>query len=303
MPWIGLDIGGTTTNAVRCDDDLVVRATASAPTPARSGATAMLGRAAELVSRLAAGAPVDGLGVAAAGVLDPRSGRIVRVSDSFQGWEGTPVAAALGDLVGLPAVADNDVNCFLVGEVAAGVLRGVDDAVGITLGTGVGGALWSGGRILHGRDGGAGELGHQPGYGDELCSCGRRGHLETLASGRSLVRRYRERGGTAESAVDVAAAARSGDERARGVFAEAARGVGTAIVQVTGLLAADRVVVGGGVAGAWDLLAPGVHEVIDRFPPLHGPPPDVRITALGDAAVAIGAAALARQACAAGVAA
>jgi glucokinase len=303
MPWIGLDIGGTTTHAVRCDDDLVVAAAASAPTPARSGGAAMLDRAATLVTELTAGAPVDGLGIAAAGILDPRSGDIVAASDSFRDWVGTPVAAALGDLVGLPAVADNDVNCFLVGEVAAGALRGVDDAVGITLGTGVGGALWSGGRILHGRDGAAGELGHQPGYGDELCSCGRRGHLESLASGRSLVRRYRERGGAAGSAVEVAAAARSGDAAARAVFADAAHGIGTAIVQVTGLLAADRVVVGGGVAGAWDLLAPGVHAVIDRFPPLFGPPPEVRTTALGEAAVAIGAAALARQACAAGVAA
>jgi glucokinase len=303
MPWIGLDIGGTTTHGVRCDDDLVVRAAATVATPARSGGAAMLARAAELVAHLAADGPVDGLGIAAAGMLDPRTGRIVRASDSFRDWEGTPVAAALGELAGLSAVADNDVNCFLIGEVAAGALRGVDDAVGITLGTGVGGALWSGGRILHGRDGGAGELGHQPGYGDEPCSCGRRGHLEALASGRSLVRRYQERGGTAGSALEVAAAARAGDERAMGVFGDAAHGIGLAIVQVTGLLSADRVVIGGGVAGAWDLLAPGVHEVIGHFPPLFGPPPDVRTTALGDAAVAIGAAALARQSCAAGVAA
>jgi glucokinase len=303
MPWIGLDIGGTTTHAVLCDDELAVRADASAPTPARSGGAAMLDRAAELVTRLRVEAHPTGVGVAAAGMLDPRTGRIVRASDSFRGWEGTRVAASLADRLALPTVADNDVNCFLVGEVAAGALRGVDDAVGITLGTGVGGALWSGGRILHGRDGGAGELGHLPGYGDEPCTCGQRGHLETLASGRALVRRYVERGGTAGSTVEVAAAARAGDERAEAVFADAAHGIGIAVVRATGLIAADRVVVGGGVAGAWDLLAPGVHAVIARYPPIYGPPLEVRTTALGAAAVAIGAAALARRAATAGVAA
>ncbi|WP_433556459.1 ROK family protein [Pseudonocardia xinjiangensis] len=299
MSFIGLDIGGTTTHAVLCDDDLLVGAEASAPTPARSGAAAMLDGAARLVLRLRGQAvdTVHGVGVAAAGMLDPRSGRIVRASDSFQGWEGTPVAAGLRERVDLPVVADNDVNCFLIGEVSAGALRGVEDGVGITLGTGVGGALWSGGRILHGRDGGAGELGHLPGYGDEPCSCGRRGHLETLAAGRSLLRRYLARGGTAASAADVAAAARAGDERAVEVFTDAARALGMTIVAATRLLAADRVVVGGGVTGAWDLLAPVVHEVVAAHPPLFGPLPDIRLTALGAAAVAVGAAALARLGC------
>jgi glucokinase len=299
MSWIGLDIGGTTTHAVLCDDELLVGAEASAPTPARSGAAAMLDGAARLVVRLRGRAvdTVHGVGVAAAGMLDPRSGRIVRASDSFRGWEGTPVAAGLADRLDLPVVADNDVNCFLVGEVAAGALRGFDEAVGITLGTGVGGALWSGGRILHGRDGGAGELGHLPGYGDEPCSCGRRGHLEALAGGRSLLRRYTQRGGTAPSAADVAVAARTGDERALEVFADAARALGMTIVQTTRLLAADRVVIGGGVTGAWDLLAPVVHEVVRTHPPLFGPLPDIRLTALGAAAVAVGAAAMARLGC------
>jgi glucokinase len=81
------------------------------------------------------------------------------------------------------------------------------------------------------------------------------------------------------------------------VFADAARALGMTIVQTTRLLAADRVVIGGGVTGAWDLLAPVVHDVVRTHPPLFGPLPDIRLTALGAAAVAVGAAAMARLGC------
>ncbi|WP_432571315.1 ROK family protein [Kineococcus sp. SYSU DK005] len=300
MSWLGLDIGGTTTQAVICDDDLAVVDQVSAPTPALRGGTAMLDCAQALAERVRDRNPLVliGAGVAAAGVLDPSSGRIVRASDSFAGWEGTEVAARIAERLQLPTAADNDVNCFLIGEVTGGSLQGVHHAVGITLGTGVGGALWSSGRILHGRDGAAGELGHLPGYGDELCSCGQRGHLETLASARSLLRRYRQRAGTARSAAtsaaDVASAAERGDTSARQVLAEAGAALGMTIVQVTRTLAADTVVIGGGVSGAWPFLRPSVQRVLDEHPPLFGPQANVHVAPMSATAVAVGAAALSR---------
>lgn len=292
MALLGIDIGGTKTHVVLCADDLTVLAEEFAPTP--RGGPAMLATAARLCAALTpGGAEVAAAGVAAAGVLDPATGTVVRASDSFSDWEGTPVADRLGDLLGLPVVVDNDVNCFLLGEVAAGALRGVDHAVGITLGTGVGGALWSGGRILHGLRGGAGEIGHLPGFGDRLCTCGQRGHLETLASGPSIARRFAEAGGPhGTSAAEVAALARTGDVTARTVFEDAGTALGLAVVSSTRLLGADRVVLGGGVALAWDLLEPAVARVFADNPPLFDDAPLVVPTSLGSSAVAVGAAAL-----------
>jgi len=294
VPLLGIDIGGTSTHVVVCDDSLTVLAEAVAPTP--RGGPAMLETAADLSRGLLARFPdVDAAGVAAAGVLDPATGTIVRASDSFHDWEGTAVGVDLTRALDLPVAVDNDVNCFLLGEVAAGALLGAVAAVGITLGTGVGGALWSDGRILHGLRGGAGEIGHLPGFGDLPCTCGQRGHLETLASGPSIARRYRVAagGGAAVTAADVATRARAGDAAAQRVLHEAGTALGTAIVAGTRLLGADRVVVGGGVAGAWDLLEPAVTAATDLAPPLFGDPLQVTPTRLGRSAVAVGAAALA----------
>lgn len=294
MPLLGIDIGGTSTHVVVCDDSLGVLAEDFAPTP--RGGPAMLATAAGLSRGLLERFPeVDAAGVAAAGVLDPATGTIVRASDSFHDWEGTAVGVELGRFLGLPVAVDNDVNCFLLGEVAAGALLGAVAAVGITLGTGVGGALWSDDRILHGLRGGAGEIGHLPGFGDLVCTCGQRGHLETLASGPSIARRYRTAAGTDEpvTAADVAARAHAGDRWALQVLGEAGTALGTAVVAATRLLGADRVVIGGGVVGAWDLLEPSVTAATEVHPPLFGDPLQVTPTRLGGSAVAVGAAALA----------
>ena len=102
----------------------------------------------------------------------------------------------LSDALDAPALLDNDVNASLRGEVSTGSIAGARDALAITLGTGVGGALWMAGERYDGPHGTAGEIGHLPGFGDALCTCGGHGHLETLASGRA-----RSLPGTSRSAV------------------------------------------------------------------------------------------------------
>ncbi len=132
-----------------------------------------------------------GVGVGAAGVVDARAGRILVASDSFRDWAGFAVTAAFEEAGSrVPAFLDNDVNAFLRGEAAAGAVAGEAHVLGMTLGTGVGGALWLDGALYDGPHGAAGEIGHVPGFGDLPCTCGGRGHLETLASGRAIAARY-----------------------------------------------------------------------------------------------------------------
>ncbi|MFI2362510.1 ROK family protein [Promicromonospora sp. NPDC019610] len=319
-PTAGVDIGGTKIKAAVVTTDGAVLASATAPTP--SGGAAMLDVAAELVAgaTASAGVPVAAVGVGAAGVVDPVTGEVLAASDSFVDWVGTNLRSGLAARTGLPVTVANDVDSFLVGEATWGAVRGVRSAAGIALGTGVGGALWLDGALYRGA-GAAGEIGHMPGFGDTRCTCGQRGHLETLASGRSVERRYAElvaaggsggvlRGaagvgvapgagiaagaGVVVGAAEIEAQARAGDEAAVRVLADAGHAVGSAVLVLAALLDVGHVVVGGGLAHAWDLLEPAIRARLADEPPVSGHTVEVRRAVLGGDATVVGAAALAR---------
>jgi glucokinase len=293
---VGVDIGGTTTQVVLCTARLDVLDRTEVPTPAREGGTAMLDAALSALRLLLDRTPARllGVGVGAAGLVDVRAGRILVASDSFRDWAGFEVTAGVQQALGVPAFLDNDVNAFLRGEVEKGAVAGEDNVLGMTLGTGVGGALWLNGALYDGPRGAAGEIGHVPGFGELPCTCGGRGHLETLASGRSIAARYEERTGLARTARDVAEAARLGDPDAGAVYAAVGRGVARALLITAGLLDVTTCVIGGGVSRSWALVEAAVQETLALEPPVSGHPVRVLPALLGGDAVAIGAAARAR---------
>ncbi|MFF3381297.1 ROK family protein [Streptomyces sp. NPDC002680] len=296
--YAGVDIGGTSTQVVLCASDLAVLARAEVPTPAAHGGQAMIDAALGALAGLLARTPARllGVGVGAAGIVDADAGRVLVVSDSFRGWAGFEVTAAIRGALGVPAYLDNDVNAFLRGEATKGAVAGVPHVLGMTLGTGVGGALWMGGALYEGPHGAAGEIGHVPGFGDLPCTCGGRGHLETLASGRAIGRRYGERTGRAGlSAKAVAAAADGDDHDAAVVYEEAGAALARAILITAGLVDVTAYVVGGGVSRAWHLLEPAVRAALAAEPPVSGRPVSVVRARLGSDAVAVGAASRARD--------
>ena len=294
--FAGVDIGGTTTQVVLCDTELKVLDRAEVATPARSGGRAMIDAVLDALAVVRARTPgrTAAVGVGAAGVVDAVSGHVLVASDSFTDWAGSPVAAALRTALGGPAFLDNDVNAFLRGEVSGGAVRGEPDVLGIALGTGVGGALWAGGRLFAGPHGAAGEIGHIPGFGDLPCTCGGRGHLETLASGRSIGARFADRTGRRLTAREVADAAAYGDEDAREVYRAAGAGLARAVVMTAGLVDITTVVIGGGVSRAWHLLEPVIRAHLAEEPPVSGHPVRLVRARLGADAVPVGAAARAR---------
>ncbi|MFF2484908.1 ROK family protein [Microbacterium sp. NPDC058062] len=290
----GIDIGGTKTAGALVAADGTVLARATRDTPARTGGAAMAETAALLVEELVddAGVRPDAVGVGAAGVVDPRSGAIRAASDMFVDWAGFPLGERLGDRLEIEVRVENDVNAFLLGETAWGSGRGAD-VLGVMLGTGVGGALVLDGRLRHGPYGAAGEIGHTPGYGDLVCTCGRTGHLETLASGTSIARRYEAATGDGVvSARVVADRARIGDPAAKAVFDDAGRAVALACISAATLVDVPLAVVGGGVVSAWDLLAPAVEATLLTDPPVSGAPLRIVPGTLRGDAVVLGAAAL-----------
>jgi predicted NBD/HSP70 family sugar kinase len=132
------------------------------------------------------------VGVGAPGPLDPEAG-IIRGAWTLPGWEDVPLAGVIEERVGVAAIMGNDANVAALGELAYGAGRGAEHLVYLTISTGIGGGFVVGGKLLEGRRGAAGEVGHivvEP-CGPE-CSCGGRGHLEALASGTAIARQARE---------------------------------------------------------------------------------------------------------------
>ena len=134
---------------------------------------------------------VVGAGIGCPGSID-RSRRLVRTTSNL-GWVDYPIRGQIANVLQLPTVLDNDANCATYAEWWRGAGRGVEHLVGITVGTGIGGGVMLGGKIVRGASGSAGEVGHTTiDFNGRRCSCGNYGCLEAYASGPSIAVRARE---------------------------------------------------------------------------------------------------------------
>ncbi|MEU5951192.1 ROK family protein [Streptomyces sp. NPDC047525] len=291
---IGLDLGGTKIAAALVGADGTVLARHTRPTPAGSGAEAVLDALAVAAAEVDPGRGAAALGIAAAGVIDPRTGRVTSATDSITGWAGTALAAGLAERTGLPVACDNDVRATAGPELAA--LDGEHGSLLFAaIGTGVGGAVAVDGRMLHGAAGIAGHLGHVPSplAAGLPCTCGATGHLEVIASGPAITAHYQRLTGTAVDRLEtVAGRAAQGDADAVRAITTGAAAVGQALGGLANALGPDRVVVGGGVPriGALYTDALAAAFAAELMPPLRGLVP--RAPLFGHDAAVLGAAAL-----------
>lgn len=295
---VGVDLGGTTITGLLVCDDGKVLARRRRATPRSAGAEAVLAAVRDTADGLLRGREdeegatpeVIGLGLGIPGPIDTRRG--VCLFSPNLGWRDLDVAGYFRRAFDLPVLLDNDVRVATLGEAWLGAGRPFGTFICLTLGTGIGSGVILDGRLWRGPGFSAGELGHIPVDGRPdapLCGCGRRGCLESVASGTAIAR---EAG--AASAREVAEAARRGDTAACRVFETAAAYLGTGIATAVTLFNPEAVIVGGGVAGAWDLLGPVVQRVVDEktFPPNRATLRGVFPAELGEDAGAIGAASL-----------
>lgn len=284
---VGVDLGGTKIAAALVGPDgAVLGPVSSCPTPAHDGPEAMLDAIAALVTEVAAagttarpGTPVAPLavGIGSAGVIDPGSGTVVSSTDAITGWAGTRVSQGVSQRLAAAGLAggrrlhvhvDNDVNAYAAGEAWIGAGAGAPSALVVAVGTGVGGAVVLDGRVRHGAHFLAGEVGHMPSHlaVGEPCTCGRLGHLEAVAAGPQIARRYREATGDAEvtTALAVERLADAGDATAQRVYREAAVALGQAIAAVVTVLDPHKVIISGGLARSgelwWEPLRQSVRE-------------------------------------------
>ena len=201
-----------------------------------------------------------GYGAVVPGIVDTPSG-LVRAAANV-GWFDLPLQAELDQCTGLRGVVDHDVRSAGLAEWQLGAGSGASQLMFVALGTGIAAALIIDGRLIR-ADGYAGELGHlaTPSAGDRRCVCGRAGCLETVASASGVVRTFTERTGlTPSGAAEVADGARAGDAAAVEAFDLARRALAEALDAAVTLLGPELVIIGGGLSGAYDLLAVPLEE-------------------------------------------
>lgn len=265
--YAALDIGGTKIAAALVDGTGTVRTRARVATPG-GGGKAVLAAAAALLDGFG-DLRVRALGVGAPGVIDAGSGRVVSATEVLPGWAGTRVRDVLAERTGLPVTVVNDVRAMACAEARAGAGAGHHRVLHVSVGTGIGGALTTDGRLEHGAHGTAGEMAHLlvPERGPVPCGCGRRDHLEAVASGPAIA--------------------------ATGDAPQAGSVLGRALAGLLAVLDPDAVVIGGGVAqiGAPFLDAVTAAFRAEALPPLRATP--IVPARLGTDAPLVGAALLA----------
>ena len=252
MSILAADVGGTKIALGRVDDagglvgDVVLQ-----DTPARDGGAAVL---AALVDGLRSllDDEVRAVGVASAGVIDPRTGAVAGATSSISDWIGTPLAATLRKALGRPVRVVGDGIAFALGEGRFGAARGATSAVVLAVGTGVGGGYLHHGRAQLGERGAAGHFGHLP-SADAAglpCPCGGTGHLEAVASGPALLAWYLDHGGAVASSAREVAARAEQDPLAEQALVRAGTALGAAAAGLANALDPEVVVVTGGLTGA-----------------------------------------------------
>ena len=298
-----VDIGGTKILAALVDYRGEILEEIKLPTQAADGAMEVVDRIAEALRRLWREKKFDcdlyGLGIAVAGNVHPKT-EVVGLAPNL-GWRNFPLKDHLAEIFSLPVVMDNDANCGALGEYHYGAGRGSQNLLYLTVSTGIGAGWLVNGQPVRGANGAAGELGHwvlEP-EGD-LCSCGRRGCLETLASGRAIAKAaqrlraagYGQRIGELEAiptAQAVNQAAALGDPEAQAILSQAVGYLEQALEQAILFADPDLVLWGGGALQPegfyWKLLQEKLAAKTD-FP---------AIAAAGTKSCLLGAAALAWQ--------
>ncbi len=317
----GIDLGGTKVQGVIVDKAGTPLGSAVASTPGDGGPASVVDQVAAVVRAAAANAGIgvddlDGVGIGSAGTVSPAAG-VVLEAGNLSGFERpVPLARLVADALALdpPMVRlENDVNAATLAEYRTGAGRGLDSLLAVFAGTGVGGAVVLGGRLHRGARGAAGELGHAVVVmGGERCPCGRRGCTEAYAGRTPMERAVRTaveagratelpaiqaRLGRARLTTDVLAEGLAvGDALAAELVELAARALGTAIASACNLLDVQGVLLGGGLTdGLGDPFVRLVERAITPQLLANEPPLEIRRSALGDMAGAIGAALLVHE--------
>ena len=282
--YIGCDLGGTNMRAAIVDVDTgTVLHQMSIPTLARAGHDDVMKRMAELCLQVIQSAgmnkdEIGGIGIGVPGVVDLEKGETLFLPNLEGTWPNVPLQRTIAELTGLPTALLNDVRSITNGEWRFGAGKGVDTVAVFAIGTGIGGGLIINGQLYLGIGGTGGELGHTTiDYNGPVCGCGNRGCLEAFASGpaiaamglkavtQGLTTRIADLCENDLNRVTpklIAQAAQEGDEIAREIYERAGFYLGIAAANVCVAVGPRRIIIGGGVSRAGDLLLEPIRRTL-----------------------------------------
>lgn len=312
---IGMDVGGTQFRVGLFDHQGRRLLLSEGETQRSGGREWMLNQLREcaLAFKEQSDFPVKACGISFGGPVDFR--RQLVTSLHVPGWASFALGQWGEETLELPCRVDNDANAGAWGEYRFGAGRGVDSMVYITISTGIGGGFVCHGKLFRGKDGMAGEVGHIP-VSDSgvVCSCGARGCLEVFCSGSAIAQQGTEwamrrpeavarmaelSGGSAEhiTAKAVVQAAADGDMAASHIMREAGRSLGKALLTIIRVLNPDKIILGGGVAQAGNILLDPVRETLAELAsPTITYSTEIALAELGPYSPLYGAAAMALDA-------
>ena len=318
--YIGVDLGGTNLRAAIADTDTgEIFHQRKCPTLAIEGQEAVIRRIVKLITDLTheSGLPsgsIKAVGVGVPGTPDIDTG-VIQILPNLPGkWLNVPLQSILEEKVQLPTVLINDVRAITLGEWTFGAGRGAQTLACLAIGTGIGGGVVVNGQFHLGIGGTAGEFGHQVVEANGLpCGCGGRGCLELYASGpaiaamgvKEVMHGHTTRIGELVNydlnlinAGVIAQAAKEGDEIAKAILAKAGMYLGIAVGNILGVISPQKVIFGGGVSVAGDLLLePIVQTVTERVHVVPVPKVEFVLAELGINGGLIGAALWAKRRC------
>lgn len=306
-PAIGVDIGGTSIKAALVAPDGTVSLAEQVPTDAAKGRPAISAALVQVVEQVLTTAQKRkikpcGIGIATAGAVDERDGSIFAATDNLPGWAGFALRAFAEDRFKLPVHVVNDAQAAVLSELHFGLGAGLSSFIAITIGTGIGGGIVSGGKLLRGQHGFAGSIGHTVIHaGGRPCNCGRKGCLESYVSTASLLREYREHGGSLDEgftndaalALKINQLARSGDAAAAAAYNALSGYLAEGVANLFNLLDPEVVLLSGGLIEGFDGFVTGVQARVEEL--LHfgsKRKPQIRAAQAGRFAGVQGAAAL-----------
>lgn len=308
---IGIDVGGTNVKIALVDKSGKIIYSNSVPTYAKMGYEYTVNNIKQAIKDLmketnTTAKDIDGIGFDFPGQVDYKTG-VVKLAPNIPGWVNVPIAQMIEEEFHIPTRIDNDVRCAALGEMKFGAGQGCENFVCITVGTGIGSGLVVNGQLVRGASNAAGEIGHiklqmKDGL---ICGCGDTGCLEAYASGPSIVAmaqdyitggkstKFREMAAAEGGEITpymVAKAAEAGDPVAKRIFAIVGEYIGIGLTSVINLLNPEKVIIGGGVAEAGDLLLDPIRKTIkERAMVVAGSAVEIVPAQLGNSAGVIGA--------------
>ncbi|MCL2855525.1 MAG: ROK family protein [Defluviitaleaceae bacterium] len=261
---IGIDLGGTNIAGGLVGDDGKLINKKTTPTLPLRGVDAVVGDIIGLCKALVEFSPypVQYVGIGCPGVVHPPSQTLVNAPNL--GFFNVPLSKMVEDVLRLPVFLENDANCAALGEMFFGAAKGVQNAVVITIGTGIGGGIIIDGKLYTGTFFGAGEVGHQIiEVNGRACGCGKNGCWEAYASAAALMRDGASLGLGQLTAKDVFDAAHAGDDGAKVIIENYYNYLCIGLLNIINILQPEIVVIGGGISGQGDSLLSAIQNRIN----------------------------------------